>query len=95
MIETIGKKITDLTPTRVFAAEFGAATTILLASKLGFPISTTHALIGAVLGVGMARGLKAINLQTIKEIAVSWIVTIPLCAIFSIASFYLLKLLFL
>jgi len=95
VIETIGKKITDLTPTRGFAAEFGAATTILLASKLGFPISTTHALIGAVLGVGMARGLKAINLQTIKEIAVSWIVTIPLCAIFSIASFYLLKLLFL
>lgn len=94
VIYTIGRKITELTPTRGFSAEFGAATTILLASKLGLPISTTHALIGAVLGVGMARGLKAINLQTIKEIVVSWIVTIPLCALFSILSFYLLKLCF-
>lgn len=92
VIETVGKKITELTPTRGFAAEFGAATTILLASKLGLPISTTHALIGSVLGVGMARGLKALNLQTLKEIVVSWIVTIPLCALFSILAFYLLKL---
>lgn len=91
VIETIGEKITELTPTRGFSAEFGAAVTILLASKLGLPISTTHALIGAVLGVGMARGLKALNLQTIKEILVSWIVTIPLCALFSILAFYLLK----
>ena len=65
VIETIGKKITELTPTRGFSAEFGAATTILLASKLGLPISTTHALVGAVFGVGMARGLKALNLQTL------------------------------
>lgn len=91
VIETIGKKITELTPTRGFSAEFGAATTILLASKLGLPISTTHALIGAVLGVGIAGGLKALNLQTIKEIFVSWIVTIPLCALFSILAFYLLR----
>jgi len=95
VIETIGKKITELTPTRGFSAEFGAATTILLASKLGLPISTTHALIGAVLGVGMARGLRALNLQTIREIVVSWIVTIPLCALFSIVAFYLLKFCFL
>ncbi|HSX25614.1 MAG TPA: inorganic phosphate transporter [Chlamydiales bacterium] len=94
VIETIGKKITELTPTRGFSAEFGAATTILLASKLGLPISTTHALVGAVLGVGMARGLKALNLQTLKEIVVSWVVTIPLCALFSILAFYLLKFLF-
>lgn len=92
VIETIGDKITELTPTRGFSAEFGAAITILFASKLGLPISTTHALIGAVLGVGMARGLKAINLQTIKEIAISWLVTIPLCALFSIGAFYLFKL---
>lgn len=91
VIETIGEKITELTPTRGFSAEFGAAVTILFASKLGLPISTTHALIGAVLGVGMARGLKALNLQTIKEIVVSWVVTIPLCALFSILAFYLLK----
>jgi len=91
VIETIGSKITELTPTRGFAAEFGAAATILFASKLGLPISTTHALVGAVFGVGMARGLRALNLQTLKEIVVSWIVTIPLCAILSIAMFYLLK----
>lgn len=94
VIETIGQKITELTPTRGFSAEFGAACTILLASKLGLPISTTHSLIGAVLGVGMARGLKALNLQTIKEIVVSWIVTIPLCALFSITAFYIIKFLF-
>lgn len=94
VIETIGKKITELTPTRGFAAEFGAASTILFASKLGLPISTTHALVGAVLGVGMARGLRALNLQTLREIVVSWIVTIPLCALFSILAFYLLKLIF-
>ena len=76
----VGNKITELTPTRGFSAEFGAAVTILLASKLGLPISTTHALVGAVLGVGMARGISALNLQTLKEIVVSWIVTIPLCA---------------
>jgi len=91
VIETIGSKITELTPTRGFAAEFGAATTILLASKLGLPISTTHALVGAVFGVGMARGLKALNLQTLKEIVISWIVTIPICATLSIAMFYLLQ----
>lgn len=91
VIETIGEKITELTPTRGFSAEFGAAMTILLASKLGLPISTTHALIGAVLGVGMARGLKALNLQMLKEIFISWIVTIPLCALFSILAFYLIK----
>jgi phosphate/sulfate permease len=95
VIETIGSKITELTPTRGFAAEFGAAATILLASKLGLPISTTHALVGAVFGVGMARGLKALNLQTLKEIVASWLVTIPLCAILSIAMFYILKFFFL
>jgi len=94
VIETVGKKITELTPTRGFSAEFGAAATILLASKLGLPISTTHALIGAVFGVGMARGLKALNLQMLKEILVSWIMTIPFCALLSVLAFYLLKLCF-
>lgn len=95
VIETIGKKITELTPTRGFAAEFGAALTILLASKMGLPISTTHALVGAVFGVGLARGLRALNLKTLKEIVISWIVTIPLCALLSILSFYVLKFFFL
>jgi PiT family inorganic phosphate transporter len=91
VIETVGSKITELTPTRGFAAELGAAITILFASKLGLPISTTHALVGAVLGVGMVRGLRAINLQTLREIVISWLVTIPLCAGLSVAMFYLLK----
>ncbi|HEX2583410.1 MAG TPA: anion permease [Chlamydiales bacterium] len=91
VIETIGEKITELTPTRGFCAEFGAAFTILSASKLGLPISTTHALVGAVFGVGMARGIQALNLQMLKDIVISWVVTLPFCAILSIAAFYLLR----
>ncbi|MFY7843007.1 MAG: inorganic phosphate transporter [Rhabdochlamydiaceae bacterium] len=91
VIETIGKKITELTPTRGFCAEFGAATTILLASKLGFPISTTHCLVGSVLGVGAARGIKAINLRMIKDIILSWIVTIPASALMTACIFYLMQ----
>lgn len=94
VIETVGKKITELTPTRGFAAEFGAAATVLFASKLGLPISTTHALVGAVFGVGLVRGIKALNLATFKNIALSWVVTLPLCSLFSICMFYLLKLIF-
>jgi phosphate/sulfate permease len=94
VIETIGKKITELTPTRGFCAEFGAATTILLASKCGLPISTTHCLVGAVLGVGLARGIRALNLGMIKDIVLSWIITIPASAVMSILVFYGLKTLF-
>ncbi|MBI2742711.1 MAG: inorganic phosphate transporter [Chlamydiales bacterium] len=94
VMETIGKKITELTPTRGFCAEFGAATTILLASKMGLPISTTHCLVGAVLGVGMARGFRALNMSTVREIILSWIVTIPASAIISILCFYILKFIF-
>lgn len=94
VIETIGKKITELTPTRGFCAEFGAATTILLASKLGLPISTTHCLVGAVLGVGLARGMKALNLGMLKEIILSWVITIPSSAVMSIFIFYLLRMFF-
>ena len=93
--KTIGKKITALTPTRGFCAEFGAATTILIASKLGLPISTTHCLVGAVLGVGLARGLSALNLGMLKEIVLSWVVTIPASAGMSILCFYILKAIFL
>ena len=95
VIETIGKKITELTPTRGFCAEFGAATTILIASKLGMPISTTHCLVGAVLGVGMARGMRALNLNMLREIVLSWVVTIPASAAMSIILFYSLKAIFL
>lgn len=91
VIETIGKRITELTPTRGFCAEIGAATTIVCASKLGLPISTTHTLVGAVLGVGLARGIGALNLNTVRDIIASWIITIPAGAILTVTFFYILK----
>ena len=91
VIETIGKKITELTPTRGFSAEFGAAITILLASKMGLPISTTHALVGAILGVGMARGMSALNLKVLRDIVFTWVITIPLSALLSIILFFILR----
>ncbi len=94
VMETIGKKITELTPTRGFSAEFSAATTIVLASRLGLPISTTHTLVGAVFGVGLARGITALNLRIIGDIVVSWIITIPAGAAGAIAIFYILKVIF-
>jgi PiT family inorganic phosphate transporter len=95
VIETIGKKITELTPTRGFCAEFGAATTILIASKLGLPISTTHCLVGAVLGVGLARGMRALNLNILRDIVLSWVITIPASAVMSILIFYAMRAIFL
>ncbi|XP_028754512.1 inorganic phosphate transporter 2-1, chloroplastic [Neltuma alba] len=80
VIATIGKKITELTPTRGFAAEFAAASVVLFASKLGLPISATHTLVGAVMGVGFARGLNSVRSETVKEIVASWAVTIPVGA---------------
>ena len=84
IIETIGSKITDLTPSRGFAAEFGAATTILVGSKAGLPLSTTHTVVGSVIGVGFARGMNALNLQIIWNIIKSWIYTIPFTAVLTI-----------
>jgi len=80
VMETIGKKITEVTPTRGFAAEFGAATAVIICSRLGMPISTTHAAVGSVVGVGMARGIGAINLGVIRRIGISWLVTLPISA---------------
>lgn len=91
---TIGKKITELTPTRGFCAEFAAATTIVIASKLGLPISTTHTLVGGVLGVGLARGISALNLGVVTNILISWVVTIPAGAIGAIVIYHILKLIF-
>lgn len=84
VISTIGKKITELTPTRGFAAEFAAASVVLFASKLGLPISATHTLVGAVMGVGFARGLNSVRAETVREIVVSWAVTIPVGALLSV-----------
>lgn len=87
VIETIGKKITELTPTRGFAAEFGAAATVVFASRLGLPISTTHTLVGAVIGVGLARGLEALDLSMTRDIVISWLVTVPAGAALAVALF--------
>lgn len=80
VIATIGREITEITPTRGFSAEFGAAATVLLASSMGLPISTTHTLVGAVIGVGFARGIGALNLRIIRNIVNSWIATVPVSA---------------
>ncbi len=91
VIATVGGRITALTPTRGFSAELAAAFTIVFASGTGMPVSTTHTLVGAVLGVGMARGMTAINLKVVGRIFVSWMITIPAGALLSIIFFYLLK----
>ncbi len=94
VIKTIGNGITHLTPSRGFAAELAAATTVVLASGTGLPISTTQTLVGAVLGVGMARGIAALNLGVIRNIVVSWVVTLPAGAGLSIVFFFMLKAIF-
>lgn len=91
VIATVGKKITELTPSRGFAAELGAAGTVVLASGTGLPISTTHTLVGAILGVGLARGIGALNLRVIGTIAMSWVITLPAGAGLAIAFFFLFK----
>ena len=88
VIATVGTRITNLTPSRGFAAGLAAATTIVLASGTGLPISTTHTLVGAVLGVGLARGITAINLQVVGKIFMSWIVTVPAGALLSVIFFF-------
>ncbi|WP_210397326.1 inorganic phosphate transporter [Motiliproteus sediminis] len=91
VIATVGTGITELTPSRGFAATLAAATTVVIASGTGLPISTTHTLVGAVLGVGIARGLGALNLQVVGTIFMSWIVTLPAGAGLAILFFFILK----
>ncbi len=94
VIATVGSNITELTPSRGFAATLAAATTVVLASGTGLPISTTHTLVGAVLGVGMARGIAALNMRVIRTIFMSWVVTLPAGALLAIVFFFILKALF-
>ncbi|ACR67766.1 inorganic phosphate transporter [Edwardsiella ictaluri] len=94
VMETVGTGITDLTPSRGFAAQFATASTVVIASGTGLPISTTQTLVGAVLGVGFARGIAALNLNVVRNIVASWIVTLPAGAALSIALFYLLQAVF-
>ena len=91
VMETVGRKITELTPSRGFAAELAAALTIVLASRLGIPVSTTHILVGAVIGVGLARGIGALDLRVVGAILVSWVVTVPIAAALSILFFNLFR----
>jgi PiT family inorganic phosphate transporter len=88
VMKTIGERITDITPTRGFTAEFAAATTVLVCSLMGLPISTTHVLVGAVIGVGIAGGVAAVDANVIKNIVYSWLITVPVAA-FACAMIYL------
>ncbi len=89
VIETVGKQITELTYTRGFSAEFATATTVLAASSLGMPVSTTHTLVGGVIGVGLAGGLASVNLRIVQKIIFSWIVTVPVAAAMTISLYTL------
>ena len=91
VILTIGSKITHLTPSRGFAAELAAATTVVIASGTGMPVSTTHTLVGAVLGVGLAKGISALNLGVVGRIVLSWVITLPVGAVLSIGFFFLFQ----
>lgn len=91
VIATVGNKITELTPSRGFAATLAAASTVVIASATGLPISTTHTLVGAVLGVGLARGIAAIDLRVIGSIFMSWLITLPAGAILAIIFFFTLR----
>ena len=88
---TVGEKITELTPSRGFSAELAAASTVVLASFTGLPVSTTHTLVGAVLGVGFARGIAALNLRVVGNIFMSWVVTLPVGGFLAIVFFYLFQ----
>ncbi|MCB1858439.1 MAG: inorganic phosphate transporter [Gammaproteobacteria bacterium] len=91
VMQTIGTKITELTPTRGYCATLAAATTVVLASKTGLPVSTTHIAVGAVMGVGLARGIGALDLRVLGNIVVSWIVTLPAGGIMAALFFFVLK----
>ena len=91
VMATVGRNITALTPSRGFAAELAAASTVVLASGTGLPISTTHTLVGAVLGVGLARGIGALNLAVIRSIFMSWIITLPAGAALAVIFYYILR----
>ena len=93
VIETVGTAITALTPSRAFAATLAAASTVVFATSLGIPVSATQTLVGAVLGVGLARGIAALNLVVMRNIFTSWVLTIPAASLLTIISYTLLHML--
>jgi PiT family inorganic phosphate transporter len=90
-MQTIGKKITELTPSGGFCATMAAAATVVLASRTGMPVSTTHIAVGAVMGVGLARGFAALDLRVIGSIFIAWVVTLPVGGILAALLFFTLK----
>lgn len=95
VIATVGQKITELTPTRGFAASLSTASTVVIGSAFGLPLSTTHTMVGAILGVGLARGFGAIDLRVVGTIFSTWVITLPAGAILSIIFFFMFKGMFL
>jgi len=95
VMETVGGKITELTPVRGFCAQFGAATTILVCSRLGLPVSTTHVLVGAVVGVGFMRGMGFLDMRLLRNIGSSWVITLPFTMVLTMVLYKLLTLFFL
>ncbi|MCH8042266.1 MAG: inorganic phosphate transporter [Planctomycetes bacterium] len=94
VMETVGTKITEITPSRGFAAQFAGATTVLLCSKMGLPVSTTHCLVGAVIGVALSRGIAALDVRTARNIFASWIATVPIAAMLTVMIYGVFWLLF-
>ena len=91
IIATVGTEITDFTPSRGFAATLATASTVVVASGTGLPISTTQTLVGAILGVGLARGIAALRIEVLRNIFLSWLITLPVGALLSIIIFYVLE----
>ena len=91
VIQTIGKKITELVPTRGFSAELAAAATVVIASRTGLPVSTTQIAVGAVMGVGLARGIGGVDLRVVGGIMMSWVITLPVGALLSIFFFFFFR----
>ncbi len=91
VMRTIGTKITELVPTRGFSAELAAAATVVIASRTGIPVSTTHIAVGAVMGVGLARGIGALDLRVVGGIFMSWVITLPVGALLSIFFFFFFR----
>ena len=91
VMQTIGSKITELVPTRGFSAELAAAATVVIASRTGIPVSTTQIAVGAVMGVGLARGIGALDLRVVGGIMMSWVITLPVGALLSIFFFFFFR----